>query len=264
MASKIQEILESGNLRKVEEICNNEKSKVLELFSNVWGVGPSTAQNWYIQGYRSLEDLTSKANLTKQQRIGLKYFDELQESIPRDEVEAIKDVVQDAALEINSKLEIVLCGSYRRGKTTCGDVDILIIKDDLSLEILPQLLQKLKNSGFVVDDLVNVEENGNQKKYLGVCKLPNCKNRRLDIFVVPVTEKATALMHYTGSALFNRSIRLLAHQKGMSLSEHYLMAGVVREGKQTKSDGYILPTPTEESIFQHLGIEYQPPEKRNR
>lgn len=53
-----------------------------------------TFQFYYIQGYRSLEDLTSKANLTKQQRIGLKYFDELQESIPRDEVEAIKDVVR--------------------------------------------------------------------------------------------------------------------------------------------------------------------------
>jgi len=38
-------------------------------------------------------------------------------------------------------------------------------------------------AGFLTDDLVSVENNGEQKKYLGVCRLPHAdaKVRRLDI-----------------------------------------------------------------------------------
>ncbi|KAJ4449285.1 hypothetical protein ANN_00683 [Periplaneta americana] len=222
MATKICEILTSGQLRKVDEICGNEKNRVVELFTQVWGVGPATAQGWYQQ-------------------------------------------VKKAALVIEPKLKVELCGSYRRGKETCGDVDVMITKPDNATDILTELMAQLKKSGFITDDLVNIEVNRNQKKYLGLCRLPgpNRKHRRLDIFVVPQSEYAPALMHYTGSALFNRSIRLLASRKGMSLSEHSLVAGVVRQGRDKLNDGHVVPTPTEESIFEALELEYRPAEERD-
>ena len=38
--------------------------------------------------------------------------------------------VKEGALAINSGLIVQACGSYRRGKPTCGDVDILITHPD--------------------------------------------------------------------------------------------------------------------------------------
>ncbi|XP_067003568.2 DNA polymerase lambda isoform X4 [Anabrus simplex] len=218
------------------------------------------------EGYRTLNDLLTKANLTKQQKIGLKYFDEIQDSMSREEVESIFAVVREAALMVEPSLKIMLVGSYRRGKEMCGDVDVLIVKEDnVAKDILTCIITQLKETGFITDDLVSMETNGNQKKYLGLCRLPgeNCKHRRLDIFLVPQSEFAPAIMHYTGGALFNRSIRIFAAKKDMSLSEHSLMGGVVREGKNIINQGYVIPTPTEESVFEHLGLQYRPPEDRN-
>lgn len=47
MADKIDEIMESGHLRKLDHI--GEEVPVLELFTNIWGAGAKTAHLWYQQ-----------------------------------------------------------------------------------------------------------------------------------------------------------------------------------------------------------------------
>ena len=60
----------------------------------------------------------------------MKYYDEFIERIPRIEVAEIEKVVREIVHEINPGLILETCGSYRRGKSTCGDVDCLVSHPD--------------------------------------------------------------------------------------------------------------------------------------
>ncbi|XP_066517139.1 DNA polymerase lambda [Hoplias malabaricus] len=265
MATKIEEIMECGHLSKLDQF--GESASVMELFTNIWGAGAKTAQLWYQQGFRTLEDIRAKANLSHTQRIGLKHYDDFLDRMPRSEAAAIEKTVREAAHSVNSELLVVACGSYRRGKPTCGDVDVLITHPDGTSHkgIFNKVLHILHNSGFLTDDLVSHEENGEQKKYMGVCRLPGPgqRHRRLDVIVVPHGEFACALLYFTGSAHFNRSMRALAKTKNMSLSEHSLNCDVVRNRGVKVVPGRPLSTLTESEVFQHLGIPYRAPHQRD-
>ncbi|XP_068585109.1 DNA polymerase lambda-like [Cebidichthys violaceus] len=265
MADKIDEIMESGHLRKLDHL--GEAVPVLELFTNIWGAGTKTAQLWYQQGFRTLEDIRTKAHLSNTQKIGLKHYDDLLDRMPREEAAAIEEVLKEAAQAIDPGLLAMACGSYRRGKATCGDVDVLISHPDGKSHkgVFSKVLQSLHDSGFLTDDLVSHEENGEQKKYMGVCRLPgpDRRHRRLDVIVVPYDEFACALMYFTGSAHFNRSMRALAKTKRMSLSEHSLNKDVVRRGSLKVHAGTPFSTPTEKDVFSLIGIPYRRPRERD-
>jgi len=90
--------------------------------------------------------------------------------------------VRETAESIRPGLLIQTCGSYRRGKATCGDCDILIThRDGVSHEhLLFPLVDKLKASGerdlfhkniliacfffegFLIDDLVYTDKQGEE------------------------------------------------------------------------------------------------------
>ena len=264
LAKKIWEIVETGHLRRLDHV--DPKQEAINLFAGVWGAGPTTAEAWVSQGLKTLEDLKNHGKLTRQQEIGLKYYDEFLERMPREEAGQIEEVVKNAALEINPGLEAFACGSYRRGKPTCGDVDVIVSHPDGKSHegVMTKLLDSLKSSGFLTDDLT-FAENGEHRKYLGVCKLPgeNTKHRRLDIIVVPYNEWACSLLYFTGSDYFNRSMRLLAKNNGMSLSEHSLNTGVVRKGGEKIFEGTPLPVFSEKDVFDCLGLEYREPHERD-
>ncbi|KAF1481449.1 DNA polymerase lambda, partial [Pygoscelis antarcticus] len=147
MAEKILEILESGHLRKLDHV--SESVPVLELFSNIWGAGVKTAQMWYQQGFRTLDDIRTKATLTSQQAVGLKHYTDFLERMPREEAAEIEQTVRQAALALKPGLVCVACGSYRRGKPTCGDVDVLVTHPDGQSHrgVFSKLLDSLHRSG---------------------------------------------------------------------------------------------------------------------
>lgn len=67
--------------------------------------------------------------------------------------------VRDAVLAIDPHLVAMACGSYRRGKTTCGDVDVLISHPDGKSHkgIFSKVLQSLHDSGKLFSSFLSVE-----------------------------------------------------------------------------------------------------------
>ena len=105
----VMEIINEGSLRKVAEVCDNEKVRTLDLFTRIWGVGAKTAEGFWTAGKRTLDDL--RANdmecLNRQQKVGLRLFDDLDERMQRAECTEIYEYVKKNALEINKGEQLI-------------------------------------------------------------------------------------------------------------------------------------------------------------
>jgi len=276
--AKVLEIMRTGTLRKYDELRSMPQIEAISAFSSIFGVGPKTARKWYNLGLRTVDDLRSGrcgVSLDRRQQIGLKYHEDLSAKIPRAEVIEMEEVVRREVEALCPGTTVMIAGSFRRGKAQCGDVDVLITHsvESRTEGLLLRIVERLKEIGFIVDDLSAPSGRGDhpQQSYMGVCRLNDGHelgrrrlHRHVDIKVYRPQHFAFAVLYFTGSDHFNRSMRLFAKKKGFTLSDT-MLAPAVRCGK-TKIltvESKAIRCKTERDIFSALSLRYIEPTMRN-
>ena len=268
LADKIEEIVCTNRLRRLENTNVTDEDRALQLFLGVYGVGFAQASRWVALGYRKLEDLQTKADLSRNQQIGVEHFHDFQQRIPRAEVKEHGEIVRKEVQKIDAGMQVIVGGSYRRGAADCGDIDLLITKPDATMKqirtmmidsVVPILFQK----GFLQASLA-ISSRDSGSKWHGASALPDNQTwRRIDLLFVPGDEFGAALLYFTGNDIFNRSMRLLARKKNMCLNQHGLYKDVMRGSNQVKiSRGSLVEGRDEKRIFEILQVPWRPPEHR--
>ena len=189
IASLWQEWHEWGSISAVREIEADEELKILEVFYNIWGVGAKGARDFYYKkGWRDLDDIVEYGwnDLSRVQQIGVKYYDEFLDPIPRDEVEKIGHIIWDAANKIAEGSQHVIVGGHRRGKEESGDVDVVVSHPDeeVTAFMVTRIVEVLEQWGWITHTLLlstaNSERNQTPVSYKGEGGVPGTGFDTLD------------------------------------------------------------------------------------
>lgn len=291
---KIREIFETGKLHQAEEVQEESGYDIANALLKIYGVGPVKAEELVrVQRIRSLDDLRARAGelLNEKQQIGLKYYDEFIERIPRTEMKKHEKVLKKALKEVDERFVGEIVGSFRREAPDSGDIDILVklpasVPAVEAQEAFQRLVQYLYGGIEYITDTLAL----GPKKCMGVCRLkptkaaPTPKHRRLDILLTPEEEYPYAVLYFTGSDTFNVAMRQLALERGYTMNEHEMRplksaeaavkkirgrpakaaaAAAAGEGEVAKTKPPSVPVMKDEKdIFEFLGLTYVAPKKR--
>ncbi|KAM0716342.1 hypothetical protein Q7P37_007787 [Cladosporium fusiforme] len=252
IANLFVEWTNTGKIKAVDDIEADEDLKVLRLFYDIWGVGATTAREFYYEkGWRELDDIVDFGwkSLSRVQQIGVKFYDEFLDLIPRAEVEEIGSIVHRHACKVrDDKIQSLIVGGYRRGKEASGDVDIIISHPDekQTLHIVNDIVTSLEDEGWITHTLLLTLTSTNRDqqtlpyrtaggghgfdtldKALVVWQDPNwptkeadlaadpkTKNpnihRRVDIIISPWRTVGCAVTGWSGGTTFQRDLRRYA------------------------------------------------------
>jgi DNA polymerase beta len=290
---KIDEILQTGELNEVNNynleshlqfIKENTTQDLNRLHNEkklqqINGIGPAKAKKLVDEGI-TLETLVDEWNivkdsntkiknhliigkLTNSQLLGLKYYQDIQERIPRQQIVEMHNYIKNIINNIDPEIRWDICGSFRRECPDSGDIDILMThpslenKNDVNnSNILKQVVELLKKNHILVDDLT---KNGDTK-YMGIGIIPGYKTaRRVDIRCVSFNSYIPALLYFTGSMDENVRLRNLAIKYGYKINEYgfYKLdkdCGIKREIPITLS--------SEEDLYRYLNQPYKKPNER--
>jgi DNA polymerase (family 10) len=146
----------------------------------------------------------------------------------------------DMMKETPGVTDITPAGSLRRGRETVGDLDLLVTGPDPA----PALERFLKYSR--VEEVLSSGANKASAKV-------GLEGLQVDVRALPPDTFGAAMQSFTGSKDHNVAIRTRAVKMGLKLSEY----GLFRV-----EDDFKVAGPTEEGVYQALGLAWIPPELR--
>jgi DNA polymerase (family 10) len=254
IAQKVDELVTSGRLAYLERLEAEVPVSLLEICT-LEGVGPRTAHMlWKQGGIESLAALEAAARcgaLAGLPRMGTRTVERILRALerrqgeerarrrPREAVGPLAESMVEALRGLEGVARVEVAGSYRRGRPTVGDLDLLV-----ATERPAELL-----AGFAA--LPHVERvllRGDTK-----CSVHAGGGMQVDCRAVVPGQFGAAWQYFTGSQAHNIRLRGLALRAGLTLNEY----GVFR-----LDGGERLGGETEEEVYELLGLRWIPPSER--
>lgn len=258
MAAKIVELLQTGKLSLLEELREQVPDEVFALL-RIPGLGPKKAAVLYKElGIASLEMLRAACEAQQVRTLrgfGAKTEETILAGIPLAE-QAGKRIYWAEANNIARQLlehirgeksirQIEFAGSYRRGRETVGDLDLLVDASPTG-----PVMDRLAEFDGVTDILARGGTKMSVRLESGL---------QIDLRVVPTESFGAALQYFTGSKDHNVVLRGMAKDRGLKINEY----GVYRVDKDRPDvDGESLAGRTEEDVYAVLELPCFPPEIR--
>ncbi|HRX82637.1 MAG TPA: DNA polymerase/3'-5' exonuclease PolX, partial [Pirellulaceae bacterium] len=254
LAEKIQTLVETGALKQHQELLEQVPATVLDIM-RVPGLGPKKAALLYKElNIATLEQLKAACEAEQVRQLkgfgakteqtilhGISIAAAANERIYWAEADSVATEIRELLGTCSSIEQLEFAGSYRRGKETVGDLDVLVVSQDVS-----EVMQRLGE----YSDLAEVIGRGDTKM-----SIRTHKGLQIDLRVVPAESFGAALQYFTGSKDHNVAIRGLAKQRGLKINEY----GVYRiDGDQ---EVYVAGA-TEEAVYATLDLPCFPPELR--
>jgi DNA polymerase (family 10) len=219
LAQKIEELLETGSVGMLEQLRSEIPGGVLAMV-RIPGMGPKKAAALFKElGITSLDALRTACQADQvsalkgfgkktQEKIlaGIDLAASSQERMYWAHADEIVQQLFAHMREVKGIRQIEAAGSYRRGRETIGDIDLLVDADDPKAA-MDQLGR--------FEEMATVIGRGDTKMSIRLSR-----GLQIDLRVVPAKSFGAALQYFTGSKDHNVVLRGMAKDRGLRINEY--------------------------------------------
>lgn len=219
MSILIEQFFSAGAIHEAAEIRRDAAVQQIREFSELLGVGPGGALKAYQDGCRSLDDAArwrgTWSGITPVENVRL--HRDLVQRIPRAAVAEISHEITRALQTHIPNAVSTICGSYRRGAVSSGDIDVVCCGPGEPRSVLAALLAALAAHATVTLTHTLGVGGHDGVSVANVIVRHGGIHRRVDIVYTRPQQYGAAVLGWTGGVLYERDLRRWAQARGLKV-----------------------------------------------